>query len=131
MLYSEFLENTKAKDSEYNYNVYKSLEALYMNNDSMTKQDVYKAAKTLINNEPTEEEKAIDNKIKKEIEEAKKDNVYYKSRIDLYMDFLRDEAETLDRPEVIKEYRETIKNYRQAIKRNVNRIKSLKFYFSI
>ena len=131
MLYSEFLENTKAKDSEYNYNVYKSLEALYMNNDSMTKQDVYKAAKTLINNEPTEEEKAIDEKVKKEIEEAKKDNVYYKSRIDLYMDFLRDEAETLDRPEVIKEYRETIKNYRQAIKRNVNRIKSLKFYFSI
>ena len=58
MLYNEFVENTKCKETEYNYSVYKALEALYMANDSITKETIYKAGKLLIDNSETPAEKA-------------------------------------------------------------------------
>ena len=42
MLYSEFLEGTKASDNRYNYSEYCRINNLYMESDSMTKTDAYK-----------------------------------------------------------------------------------------
>ena len=67
MLWSEFLQGTKCKDTEYNYKVYKQLEALYMINDKLSKEDIYKTGKMLVDNAETEKEKEarqeIENKI--------------------------------------------------------------------
>jgi len=57
MLYNEFIQNTNCKQTDYNYSVYKALEALYMVNDTITKEAVYKAGKLLIDNSETPAEK--------------------------------------------------------------------------
>ena len=67
MLYSEFIENVKCKDTKYNYTVYKNLEALYMVNDTITKETIYKTGKMLVDNSETETEKATREKIENEI----------------------------------------------------------------
>lgn len=89
MLYSEFIENVGCKQTAYNYLVYKNLEALYMENDSLTKADIYETAKTLVDNSETEAEKKFRQKLEKEIAEVKadieywtEDNKYYEQRIE-------------------------------------------------
>lgn len=56
MLFSEFMEGTKCKNNEHNREVYKALEAVYMDRDDITKETVYKAGKLLVDNRPSEEE---------------------------------------------------------------------------
>lgn len=56
MLWNEFVEGTNCRDNEYNFKVYKDLEVLYMNYDAMTKEEVYKLGKKLVDNSPSEEE---------------------------------------------------------------------------
>lgn len=50
MLYSEFLKHTNSKPSEYNYKVYDKLNELYMENDKLTKDIIYKVGKQLVDN---------------------------------------------------------------------------------
>jgi hypothetical protein len=50
MLYSEFLEETKAKDNAQNYHIFKVFQALYMDSKA-SKEDVYKAAKPFLDSE--------------------------------------------------------------------------------
>lgn len=125
MLYSEFLENTKARDNEYNYQVYKNLEALYMENDNMTKQDVYKAAETLINNEPSEEVKELISKAEKEINESAEVIAHYRDRIETMKYYI-----TISSAEEIKAYKESIREYRKAIKREQAWIARNKFFLN-
>lgn len=129
MLYSEFIEATGAKDTEYNYSVYKNLEALYMINDSMTKSDVYKAAKTLIDNSETEAEKEV----KKLIEEAKKQITesesiikHYRERIETMKYFIE-----ISSPEEAKAYKDSIKAYRAEIRKEKRWIDRQKFFIKI
>lgn len=44
MLYSEFLKGTGAVDNQETYNEYKRVEQIYMEADSMTKEDAYRMA---------------------------------------------------------------------------------------
>ena len=69
MLWSEFIQGTKCKDTEYNYKVYKQLESLYMINDNLTKEDIYKTGKMLVDNAETPEEKKLRQQIETSIEE--------------------------------------------------------------
>lgn len=55
MLYSEFLEETKAKDNAQNYHIFKIFQALYMDSKA-SKEDVYKAAKPFLNSEEGSEQ---------------------------------------------------------------------------
>lgn len=129
MLYSEFIEATGAKDTEYNYSVYKSLEALYMINDSMTKADVYKAAKTLIDNSETEAEKEAKNLIeeaKKQITESESIIKHYRERIETMKYFIE-----ISSPEEAKAYKESIKTYRAEIKNEQRWIDRQKFFIKI
>lgn len=71
-MYSEFVEGTGCKDNEYNYNVFKNLEVMYMNTD-MSKADIYEYGKKLVDNSKSPEEIAAENEIKDEIESLKHD----------------------------------------------------------
>ena len=115
MLYNEFLAGTGAKNTEYNYQVYKSLESLYMSNDSMTKADVYEAGKKLIDNAPTEAEKqaeAMKEEARQYIAESEENISYYKSRISDYRYYLDNTTEAAEKTR----YRETIRNFKNQIK---------------
>lgn len=72
MMYSEFVEGTGCKDNEYNYNVFKNLEVMYMNTE-MSKADIYEYGKKLVDNSKSPEEIAAENEIKDEIESLKHD----------------------------------------------------------
>ena len=61
MLYSEFLKHTNSKASEYNYKVYDKLNELYMENDKLTKDIIYKVGKQLVDNSDSEEIKKLKN----------------------------------------------------------------------
>lgn len=133
MLYSEFIDNVKCKDTEYNYKVYKQLESLYMDNDTITKDAVYNAGKLLVDNSETETEK----KLRKEIE----------SNITLYKGYIKDDSETIERLKALIErdteyinagigdeteknniiwWKKEIKKYNHNIKLWKNQIKLLK-----
>lgn len=54
MLYSEFVTGTGCKDNEYNYQVYRDLEILYMHSDH-SHFEIYEMGKKLVDNgEPSE-----------------------------------------------------------------------------
>lgn len=126
MLYSEFLENTGGHDNSHNYKVYKSLEALYMDNDNMTKADIYKAGKTLIDNTPSEATKALIEKAKSEIETAKSQIEFDNERIETLKCFISITAA----PDEIKEYKRHIKSLRDQIKAEKSWIARQKFFLN-
>ena len=124
MLYSEFVEGTGCRQSEYNYNVYKSLEALYMSNDNLTKADIYEAGKKLVDNTPSKETQELKAQIEKEIEEAQENITYYNARINVYTSFI-----SISQPAEVKEYKKEIKEYKKLIKANKGRINRLQLVF--
>lgn len=126
MLYSEFLNGTGANDTEYNYTVYKNLEALYMANDKLTKEDIYRTGKQLVNNEPSEATKAAIAKAENEIQEAEKNIQYYKERIEVLTMYI--EISTAAEAKI---YREDIKRYKAQIKEEKKWIDRQKFFLRI
>lgn len=76
MMYSEFVENTGCKQNAHNYEVFKNLEAMYMNTE-MSKQEVYEYGKKLVNNGKSEEELRIESQVKEEI-------TYWENQIESY-----------------------------------------------
>lgn len=129
MLYSEFINCTGAKDTEYNYQVYKNLEILYMTNDSMTKEDVYTAAKLLIDNSETPAEKEAREMIeaaKAQIKESTEIIGRYRERIETYKRYIE-----ISTPAEIEAFREGIRAYRREIKKEEAWISRQKFFIRI
>ena len=89
MLYSEFIENTGCKDSEYNYQVYKNLEVMYMNSD-ISKEVIYEYGKKLVDNSKSQAVIEFEEGITKKIEEKKKLIEDNKWSIEYYNDLLND-----------------------------------------
>ena len=81
MLYSEFVENTGCKETDYNYNIYKRLEVLYMNDETITKQEIYEYGKKLVDNSLTEKQKEWNADIDRQIAELNEKIEYYKSEV--------------------------------------------------
>ena len=82
MLWSEFIQGTKCKDTEYNYKVYKQLESLYMINDNLSKEDIYKTGKMLVDNAETESEK-----------EARQEK---ENKINTYIDWINENNKSIE-----------------------------------
>lgn len=125
MLYSEFLEGTKARDNEHNYHVYKTLEGLYMDSDTATKEDVYKAAKPFLNNEDTAEQKAIKAEIKKQIAESKNSIEFYNERISTNQGYINCFEMTKEELEQTKGYIQTYKKYIRRENRKIKRLEMI------
>ena len=93
MLFSEFQESTGCKDNEYNHTLYKRLEIIYMNDDTVTKQDIYDMGKKLMDNSKSEEQIRLEEQItadiecyKEDIKRCQKEIKYYQSLISLETD---------------------------------------------
>ena len=130
MLYNEFLAGTGAKNTDYNYQVYKSLEALYMERENMTKADVYEAGKKLIDNSQTEAEKeaeAMKEEARQYITESEENISYYKTRIADYKYYMENTTEAAEKAS----YRETIRSLKERIKRERAWIAKQKFFIEL
>lgn len=53
MLFSEFVEGTGCKSTNYNFKVYKDLEIMY-NNSELTREKIYEYGRKLVNNDVKE-----------------------------------------------------------------------------
>jgi len=124
MLYGEFIEGTGCKDNDFNYKVYKNLEELYMANDSITKEDVYKAGKKLVDNSKTQTEIEFEKQTQKEVNELREANESYKKEIEMYKGFIEYWPN-----EDHKEWKYQISWRRNIIIRNENAIKEYKYFF--
>lgn len=126
MLYSEFIENVKCRDTEENYNVYRNIEYIYANNDSFTKEDFYNYGRKLVNNELSENEKESNKLTQELIDKAKEDIEIEKDTIDYYKnliancekntgDYYRYKAELIDRQNFVKERKNRIAQLKSVI----------------
>lgn len=123
MLWNEFKQGTKCKESDKNYSIYKSLEVLYMKYD-YSKEDIYKVGRLLVDNSETEAEKAYREQVEKQIETEKEDLRYYSDRIETLSLFCR--LDTTTQGEA-KEFKNSIKEYKQMVKRSKQRIEQYKW----
>ena len=80
MMYSEFIEGTGCRDNEHNYNLFKNLEAMYMNTN-LTKDEIYEYGKKLVDNSKSPEQIELEEKLLQEIEECKESIRAHRIRI--------------------------------------------------
>lgn len=123
MLYSEFVENTGCKETDYNYQIYKRLEILYMNDETITKQEIYEYGKKLVDNSLTEKQKEWNADIDRQIAEQEAVIEHYKGEIKYNEEAIKLWAGDKD---MIKGYRKSIKWNKQEITYHRNLIKNLK-----
>lgn len=127
MMFNEFAEGTGCKDNEFNRELFKKFEEIYMMNDSFTKAQIYEAAKPFCNNEKSPEEIEAEEKAKKEIAEYEswiEHNELIIERTKTYVEISIDKNE-------IKEYRQMIKRYKEEIKQWKSQIITLKHFFNV
>lgn len=60
MLYTEFLQGTHAKESNKSWQEYKFIEDLYMQSETMTKQDAYAIWERVFGNKTVYKEKTLE-----------------------------------------------------------------------
>lgn len=109
MLYNEFIENTGCRDTDQNFNIYKGLELVYMNTD-LSKDEIYKLGKRLVNNGLTKEQQ--------------NHNAAIRSQIDALSDVIASDQSYLDKTPFGD--KETINYYKGSIRENKRKIKRLK-----
>jgi len=124
MLYSEFIEGTGCRETDNNYKVYKRLEIIYMNDDTMTKEDVYEWGKKLVDNSKTPEEIEVENNLNEQIRIYKEEIKKYRADIKY-----RKEMIELDRADKswVNYNRDIIKTYQTNIKYLKDQITALKW----
>lgn len=91
MMYNEFVVGTGCKENEHNYQVFKNLEAMYMNTH-MTKEEVYEYGRKLVDNSKSKEQFELEEKIREHIELDKNEYKYYKERSEQYKNFAKEEG---------------------------------------
>lgn len=123
MMYSEFVKGTGCKDSAHNHEVFKNLEVMYMNTD-MTKEEIYEYGKKLVDNSKSEAQLQFEVKMKEKIDELKDEVKWYRSKIDMYNDFIKYTNCSIDEEEM---YRSFIRSYKELIKKARNEIEEIKW----
>lgn len=88
MMYDEFIKGTGCKDSQYNYNVFKNLEVMYMYTD-MTKEEIYEYGKKLVDNSKSAEQLELERKLKVEIEDLKRELAKRKELVNEYAEYVK------------------------------------------
>ncbi len=126
MLYSEFLEGTKSSASEYNYKVFENLNNIYMENEEITKSEIYEIGKKLVR-EPELSKTTIEliANAQNEIKQSESSITYYKDRIETMKLYIE-----ISTPEEIKAYKQSIKNYKEQIRKETAWIKKKRFFLN-
>ena len=121
MLYDEFLEGTGCRATEFNYEVYKSVELLYMNSD-MTKEEAYAIGKMRVDNSLTDSEKEEIKEYEEQIARSNEQLEYYKEYC--YMGSWEEvQAQHKRNKEFIAYYKNDIKKCKEWIKSIKDRAK--------
>lgn len=107
MLYSEFIEGTGCRDNDYNYQIYKNLEIMYMNSN-LPKSTIYEYGAKLVNNAKSKKELVLEAELKEEIAMEKKNIEGYKKEVEY--------RQVIDDKRMEKYYKERIKESRCRIK---------------
>lgn len=140
MMYSEFLSGVGCPDRPQNYAVFKSLESLYMENDSMTKEAVYEAGKSLADFSKSQSEIDAENAMAETIATIRRNVSYETARIDVLSqdisaynarigEYFWDEDEVKYLKSEVKKAREIIKNRKNLVRQWKNELSSLKAFF--
>lgn len=84
-MYNEFIEGTGCIDNAYNYKVYKHLEVIYVYS-GLSKEEIYKYGKRLVDNGRTPEITTLQNQIIEEIQILKDKMHHYAECVDYYQE---------------------------------------------
>lgn len=123
MLYNEFLNNVKCRDNAHNREVYEMLDTLYMNRDDLTKDDIYKSAKSLVDNRLSEREQTLVDEYKRKIEWLRGCIESDQNDIEFY-NWLLEERDAND--ECVKEFKRMKKYFNGCIKEHKESIRMYK-----
>lgn len=123
MLYSEFINGTGCRDTEYNFKVYLNLDILYMNS-SLTKDEIYEYGKKLVDNSKSEAELRAEQEVKENINRLKEWRKHDKEMMDMYTNFIADSG--MDSPETVKEWKRMKAFYRKSYNANGAKIRWLR-----
>lgn len=127
MLFHEFQENTGCHDNEYNHTLFKRLEIIYMNDDTISKSEIYEMGKKLMNNDKSEKQLAFEKGLKDEMNGYKEQIKVLKNDIKYYKTLLVDEWDKT----LIKEWKSSIRWRREDIKRLEQKIYGIKWVLGI
>lgn len=112
-MYSEFLDGTGCRQTDYNYQVYKRIEAAYMSDDTMTKADAYDWGRKLVDNSLTEEELGIIDDLE--------------ARNETLSQFISDELCTIEyHKRELANSKEYLRQLKAERKQNIDRIRGLR-----
>ncbi len=120
MLYDEFVKGTGCRETEKNYQVYKELEAIYMNSD-LSKDEIYEIGKMRVDNTLTEQEqdeiRDLENAISVNLERCQylENFIYYGT----YKDITQHHKEHIQEIHLLsrmnKSYKEQIKDIKDRV----------------
>jgi hypothetical protein len=119
MLYDEFVAGTGCRESDYNYQIYKELEIIYMNTDC-TKEHIYEMGKKLVDNSKTEAEIEFENKINAEIADLKNQLEDFKKELDRCTGFYKENKKDAF-------WKKEVDWYKQMVKQTRNKIQALRW----
>lgn len=126
MLYSEFVENTGCKQTDHNYQVYKRLEILYMNDNTITKEEIYEYGRKLVDNSLTDEQVAWNNHINRLIDDLKERIATGKEDIVRYEDNLNWAKQYYRNKEEVKFWQRALKDEKVTLRGLRNEVRALK-----
>jgi len=129
MMYSEFIAGTGCKDNAHNYEVFKNLEAMYMNTE-MTKAEIYAYGIKLVDNSKSEAELKAEAEIKAEIDELKSSIAWCKREID-YNEKMLGAWEADGDETMIFHCKNMIKHYKEEVKQSRAKIAALRHFFNL
>lgn len=108
MMYSEFVANTKCKETKYNYQIFLDIERLYMDSN-MTKEDAYRLGKKLVDNSKTAEEQETESYILEQITAEQNEVTFWNERADFYAEVMEDKDTSVMCRNKAKEHKAIIK----------------------
>ena len=129
MLYSEFVENTGCMANEFNHRLFLRLELIYMNDDTITKEEIYDMGRKLMNNEKPQYILELENDLKEELEERKERIQNMRTEIKSWQSMIKQEQENplWESKQLIHSWRGNIKWLREQIKIQKRKIEGIKW----
>lgn len=125
MMFSEFQANTGCRDNEANHILFRRLELIYMQDEQITKEEIYDMGRKLMDNTPTQAEIELRERITAEIESRKMTIAAYRNEIKYHED-MRDLWKDSDK-EYARIQSKDIRNLKDLIRQERQIIAGLKW----
>lgn len=129
MLYSEFVEHTGCVANAFNHRLFLRLELIYMNDDTITKEEIYDMGRKLMNNEKPQYIIELENDLKEELKERKERIQNMRTEIKSWQSMIKREQENplWESKQLIHSWRGNIKWLREQIKIQKRKIEGIEW----